>query len=137
MWIIYAALSAVFAGLVSVLAKCGMDGISSTAATAVRTCAVLVMAWAIVIFRHEAGSLAVLSKKGWLFLILSGICTGISWLCYFKAVKLGPVSQVAAIDKLSIVFTMIFSFLILKEHADIMTVLGCILIVLGTLVMIL
>lgn len=137
MWIIYAALSAIFAGLVSVLAKCGMDGISSDLATAVRTCVVLVIAWGIVLFRHETGSLASLSKKGWLFLILSGICTGISWLCYFKAIKLGRVSQVAAIDKLSVVFAMIFAFLILKEHADIKTIAGCVLIVLGTLVMIL
>ncbi len=137
MWLIYALLSAVFAALTSILAKVGIDGVDSTLATAIRTAVVLVMAWGMVFVAGVQGGITSISGKSWLFLALSGIATGASWLCYYKALEMGEVSKVAPIDKLSIVFTLIFAFLFLKETASIKSIIGGLLITGGTLVMVL
>lgn len=115
MWIIFAALSAVFAALTSILAKMGMDKINSNAATAVRTVVILIVAWLIVLFTGEISELREIDKKGMVLLILSGLATGLSWLCYFRAIQIGEVSRVAPIDKFSVVITMVLAFIILKE----------------------
>ena len=137
MWILYAVLSAVFAAVVSILAKVGISGVNSNLATAIRTVVVLIMAWGIVFLTGKHTELFAISKKSWLFLILSGIATGLSWLCYFKALRLGEASKVVPIDKLSVVITMVLAFIILGEKADLKTILGGILITAGTFVMIL
>ncbi len=137
MWKILALLSAVFAALTSILAKFGIKNINSTLATAVRTVVVLILAWVITAANGNIKDLKSLTKSNWIFLILSGAATGLSWICYFKAIQAGEVSKTAAIDKFSIVLTIIFSFIILKEAVTFKTVLGCILITAGTLVMIL
>ncbi len=137
MWKYYALLSAFFAAVTAILAKVGVKGISGNVATAVRTFVVLLLAWGIVFFSGQMKEVKELSKTNLLFLILSGMATGLSWIFYFKALETGNVSKVAPIDKLSIVFVLILSFIFLKEPADMKTILGGVLIVSGTLVLIL
>lgn len=137
MWIIFAVLSAVFAALTSIFAKMGMSGINSTLATAIRTIVVLIMAWLMVFVSGTYKGISSINSKAWIFLILSGLATGASWLCYFKALQIGDASKVVPIDKLSVVITMILAFLILGEKADIKTVIGGITIAVGTLVLVL
>jgi transporter family protein len=137
MWIVYALLSAVFAALTSILAKIGITGVNSTLATAIRTAVVLVMAWGMVFITGTQSGIKDIGQKSWLFLILSGLATGASWLCYYKALEMGEVSKVAPIDKLSIVFTLILAFAFLHETASAKSIIGGILIAAGTLVMVL
>ena len=137
MWLVYALLSAVFAALTSVLAKVGIDGVDSTLATAIRTAVVLVMAWGMVFVAGVQGGIGAISGRSWLFLVLSGLATGASWLCYYRALSIGDVAKVAPVDKLSIVFTLLIAFLFLKETASIKSVIGGLLITGGTLVMVL
>lgn len=136
-WIIYALLSAIFASLTSILAKIGIEGINSNLATAIRTTVVLVMAWGMVFVTGVQNQVADISPKAMFFLIISGIATGLSWLCYYYAMQKGPVSKVAPIDKMSVVITMILAFIFLKEQVELKTIIGGILITAGTLVMIL
>ena len=137
MWIIFAILSAVFAALTSILAKVGIEGVDSNLATAVRTIVVVIMAWAMVFITNTQSGLSQISRKSWIFLILSGIATGASWLCYYKAIQLGDVSKVVPIDKLSVVVTLIPAFVFLHEEFTVKSVIGCILIGAGTLFMVL
>lgn len=137
MWFVYALLSAVFAALTSILAKVGIEGIKSDLATAIRTAVVLVMAWIIVFITGAQNGINNISKKSWVFLILSGIATGLSWLCYYKALQIGEVSKVAPVDKFSVVITMILAFLFLNETPTSKTILGGIFIAIGTLIMVL
>ena len=137
MWIIFAILSAVFAALTSILAKVGIEGVNSNLATAVRTIVVVIMAWAMVFITNAQSGLSQISRKSWIFLILSGIATGASWLCYYKAIRLGDVSKVVPIDKLSVVVTLILAFVFLHEEFTVKSVIGCILIGAGTLFMVL
>lgn len=137
MWIIFALLSALFASLTSILAKIGIDGINSNLATAIRTVVVLIMAWGIVFITGTQHQVANINQKSWIFLILSGIATGLSWLFYYKALQLGEASKVIPIDKFSVVISMILAFVILKETVTAKTVIGGILITAGTFVMIL
>ena len=137
MWAIFAILSAIFAALTSILAKVGIEGINSNLATAVRTIVVVLMAWFMVFITGNQNGIVDLSKKSWIFLILSGLATGASWLCYYKALQLGEVSKVVPIDKLSIVITIILAFIFLGEQITLKTLIGCSLIVAGTFVMIL
>lgn len=136
MWLILAILSAVFAALTSILAKVGIDGVNSNLATAIRTGVVLIMAWGMVFITNAQSGLNDINKKSWLFLILSGVATGASWLCYYRAVQLGKVSQVAPIDKLSIVFTIILAAIFLHEQLTVKSAVGCVLIGAGTLLMV-
>ena len=137
MWAIFTILSAIFAALTSILAKVGIEGINSNLATAVRTIVVVLMAWFMVFATGNQNGIVDISKKSWLFLILSGLATGASWLCYYKALQLGEVSKVVPIDKLSIVITTILAFIFLGEQITLKTLIGCCLIVAGTFVMIL
>ena len=137
MWAVYALLSAVFAALTSILAKIGITGVNSTLATAIRTAVVLVMAWGMVFITGTQNGIKDIGQKSWLFLVLSGLATGASWLCYYKALEMGEVSKVAPIDKLSIVFTLILAFVFLHETASAKSIIGGILIAAGTLVMVL
>lgn len=137
MWMIYGLLSAVFAALTSILAKIGMDNVNSNLATAIRTMVVLMMAWIVVGVTKTAGGITQLTRTNWIFLILSGIATGASWLFYYKALQIGEVSKVVPLDKLSIVFVFIFSVTVLKEPLSIKTLIGTGLITLGTLVLVL
>lgn len=137
MWAIFAILSAIFAALTSILAKVGIEGINSNLATAVRTIVVVLMAWFMVFATGNQNGIVDISKKNWIFLILSGLATGASWLCYYKALQLGEVSKVVPIDKLSIVITIILAFIFLGEQITLKTLIGCCLIVAGTFVMIL
>ena len=137
MWAIFAILSAIFAALTSILAKVGIEGVNSNLATAVRTIVVVLMAWFMVFVTGNLNGIVDMSKKSWLFLILSGLATGASWLCYYKALQLGEVSKVVPIDKLSIVMTIILAFIFLGEQITLKTLIGCCLIVAGTFVMIL
>ena len=137
MWFIFALLSAVFAALTSILAKVGIEGVSSNLATAIRTVVVVVMAWGMVFLTNTQGGIADISKRSWLFLILSGLATGASWLCYYKALQIGDASKVVPIDKLSVVITLILAFVFLHEQFTVKSLIGCILIGLGTLVMVL
>ncbi len=132
MWIVYAFLSAVFAAATSILAKMGMDGINSNLATAIRTAVVLIMAWAIVFFTGRHGEIGAITPKGWIFLLTSGVATGLSWICYFKALQMGNASQVVPIDKFSVVITMVFAFFFLQEQVSVKTVIGGLLITAGT-----
>lgn len=134
MWLIFALLSAVFAAATSILAKVGIENVDSNLATAVRTVVVVAMAWGMVFITHVQGGLTEIPKKSWVFLILSGLATGGSWLCYYKAIQLGKVSQVAPIDKLSVVFTVLLAVIFLHEQANVKTIIGCALIAAGTLV---
>lgn len=137
MWVIFALLSAVFAAAISILAKVGIDNVNSNLATAVRTMVVVVMAWGMVFLTHTQSGLTEISKKSWIFLILSGLATGASWLCYYKALQMGEVSKVAPIDKLSVVITILLSFVFLHEQFTAKSLIGCLLIGAGTLVMVL
>ena len=137
MWMLLAILSAVFAALTSILAKVGIEGVSSNLATAIRTCVVLVMAWGMVFLTDAQGGLSSISRKSWIFLILSGMATGASWLCYYKALQLGDASKVVPIDKMSVVITLILAFTFLHEKVTLKSVLGCVLIAGGTLLMVL
>ncbi len=137
MWMIYALLSSVFAALTSILAKVGIQGVNSTLATAIRTVVILVMAWGMVFITGTQSGIKDITQKSWLFLALSGVATGASWLCYYKALEMGEVSKVAPIDKLSIVFTLILAFVFLHETASAKSIIGGILIAAGTLVMVL
>ena len=137
MWFIFAILSAIFAALTSILAKIGIEGVNSNLATAVRTIVVVLMAWFMVFITGNQNGIVDISKKSWIFLILSGLATGASWLCYYKALQLGEASKVIPIDKLSIVITIILAFIFLGEQITLKTLIGCCLIVAGTFVMIL
>lgn len=137
MWFIFALLSAVFAALTSILAKIGIAGVSSNLATAIRTVVVVVMAWGMVFLTNAQGGIAQIEKKSWIFLILSGFATGASWLCYYRALQLGEVSKVVPIDKLSVVITLVLGFIFLHEQFSVKSLIGCILIGVGTLVMVL
>lgn len=137
MWFILALASAVFAALTSILAKVGIEGVNSNLATAVRTMVVVGMAWLMVFITNTQGGLTDISRKSWIFLILSGLATGASWLCYYKALQLGQASKVVPIDKLSIVFTIILAYFFLHEQVNAKSVFGCLLIVAGTLLMVL
>ena len=136
MWLILAVLSAVFAALTSILAKVGIEGVSSNLATAIRTCVVLLMAWGMVFLTQAQSGLSSISQKSWLFLILSGLATGASWLCYYKALQLGDVSRVVPIDKLSVVFTLVLAFFFVHEEFTLKSAIGTALLAAGTLVMV-
>ena len=136
MWFILALLSAVFASLTSILSKIGIDGVNSNLATAIRTMVVVVMAWGMVFLTNAQGGFSDISRKSWLFLILSGLATGASWLCYYKALQLGEASKVVPIDKLSVVITLILAFIFLHESFTLKSLIGCILIGVGTLIMV-
>ena len=137
MWMIFAVLSAVFAALTSILAKIGIEGVNSNLATAIRTIVVVIMAWGMVFLTHAQNGLAEISKKSWIFLILSGLATGASWLCYYKALQMGDASKVVPIDKMSVVITLILAFAFLHEQFTAKSLIGCILIGAGTLIMVL
>lgn len=135
MWIVFAVLSAVFAALTSILAKVGIEGVNSNLATAIRTVVVVIMAWGMVFLTHAQSGLAEVSRKSWIFLILSGLATGASWLCYYKALQTGEVSKVVPIDKMSVVITLVLAFVLLHEEFTVKSLIGCVLIGAGTLVM--
>ena len=137
MWFVFAILSAIFAALTSILAKIGIEGVNSNLATAVRTIVVVLMAWFMVFITGNQNGIVDISKKRWIFLILSGLATGASWLCYYKALQLGEASKVVPIDKLSIVITIVLAFIFLGEQITLKTLIGCCLIVTGTFIMIL
>lgn len=137
MWLVLAILSSVFAALTSILSKIGIDGVNSNLATAIRTVVVLFMSWGMVFITHAQSGVSSISNKSWLFLILSGIATGASWLCYYKAIQLGEVSKVVPIDKLSVVITIILAVVFLHEKLTIKNAIGSVLIALGTLFMVL
>lgn len=137
MWFIFALLSAVFAALTSILAKVGIEGVNSNLATAIRTVVVVIMAWGMVFLTHAQTGLPEISKKSWLFLILSGLATGASWLCYYRALQIGDASKVVPIDKLSVVITIILAFVFLHEEFTAKSMIGCLLIGAGTLIMVL
>ena len=137
MWFVFTILSAIFAALTSILAKIGIEGVNSNLATAVRTIVVVLMAWFMVFITGNQNEIVDISKKSWIFLILSGLATGASWLCYYKALQLGEASKVVPIDKLSIVITIVLAFIFLGEQITLKTLIGCCLIVTGTFIMIL
>ena len=137
MWSLFALLSAVFAALTSILAKVGIDGVNSNLATAIRTMVVVVMAWGMVFLTNAQNGIAQIGKKSWIFLILSGLATGASWLCYYRALQLGQASKVVPIDKLSVVITLILAFVFLHEDFTMKSLIGCVLIGAGTLIMVL
>ena len=136
MWFVFALLSAVFAALTSILAKIGIDGVNSNLATAIRTVVVVVMAWGMVFLTHAQSGIPEISKKSWLFLILSGLATGASWLCYYKALQIGEASKVVPVDKLSVVITLVLAFAFLHEEFTMKSLIGCVLIGAGTLIMV-
>lgn len=136
MWLIFAILSAVFAAFTSILAKIGIEGVNSNLATAIRTVVVVIMAWGMVFLTHAHMGIAEISKKSWLFLILSGLATGASWLCYYRALQIGEASKVVPIDKLSVVITLVLAFVFLHEEFTVKSLIGCILIGIGTLIMV-
>lgn len=137
MWMLFALLSAVFAALTSILAKVGIDGVNSNLATAVRTVVVVIMAWVMVFITNEQHGITEISRRSWIFLILSGLATGASWLCYYKALQMGEASKVVPIDKMSVVITLILAFIFLHEDFTVKSAVGCVLITAGTLVMVL
>ena len=137
MWWLFALGSAVFAALTSILAKIGIEGVNSNLATAIRTMVVVAMAWGMVFLTHAQDGLSGIGRRSWLFLILSGLATGASWLCYYKALQLGEVSKVVPIDKLSVLITLALAFLFLHEQFTVKSLVGCLLIGAGTLVMVL
>lgn len=137
MWFVFALLSAVFAALTSILAKVGIEGVNSNLATAIRTVVVLVMAWGMVFVTNTQGGLTDISRKSWLFLILSGLATGASWLCYYRVLQIGEASKVVPIDKLSVVITLVLAFVFLHERFTPKSLIGCLLIGAGTLLMVL
>lgn len=136
MWFLFAFLSALFAALTSILAKVGIDGVNSNLATAIRTVVVVVMAWGMVFLTHAQNGLGEIGRKSWCFLILSGLATGASWLCYYRALQIGDASKVVPIDKLSVVLTLVLAFVFLHEEFTAKSLIGCILIAAGTLVMV-
>lgn len=135
MWVLFAILSSLFAALTSILAKLGIDGVNSNLATAIRTAVVLIMAWGMVFLTNTQNGIFEISRKSWLFLILSGIATGVSWLCYYKALQMGEASKVVPIDKLSIVITLVLAFVFLHESFTAKSIIGCLLIAAGTLML--
>lgn len=137
MWLLFALGSAVFAALTSILAKIGIDGVNSNLATAIRTLVVLVMAWGMVFLTDSQGGVGEISKKSWLLLILSGLATGASWLCYYRALQIGEASKVVPVDKLSVVITLVLAFVFLHEKFTAKSLIGCLLIGAGTLLMVL
>lgn len=137
MWLFFAILSAVFAALTSILAKVGIEGVNSNLATAIRTVVVVLMSWGMVFLTHAQTGLASISKRSWIFLILSGMATGASWLCYYRALQTGEASKVVPIDKMSVVITLVLAFLFLHEEFSVKSLVGCILIAVGTLIMVL
>ena len=137
MWLVFALLSAVFAALTSILAKVGISGVNSNLATALRTVVVLVMAWGMVFVTNAQGGITDISRKSWVFLILSGLATGASWLCYYYALQTGEASRVVPVDKLSVVITLVLAFVFLHEKFTVHSLIGCILIGAGTLLMVL
>ena len=137
MWFVFALLSAIFAALTSILAKVGIDGVNSNLATAIRTVVVVVMAWGMVFLTNTQKGLSEIGIKSWIFLVLSGLATGASWLCYYKALQMGEASKVVPIDKLSVVITLVLAFIFLHEEFKVKSLIGCILIGIGTLVMVL
>jgi transporter family protein len=136
MWLLFAILSSVFAALTSILAKVGIDGVNSNLATAIRTVVVLIMAWGMVFLTNAQGGIGEISRKSWLFLILSGMATGASWLCYYKALQMGEASKVVPIDKMSVVITLVLAFVFLHEKFTVRSAVGCLLIGAGTLIMV-
>lgn len=136
MWLLFAILSSVFAALTSILAKVGIEGVDSTLATAIRTAVVLIMSWGMVLLTGAQKGMGQISQKSWLFLILSGLATGASWLCYYKALQMGDVSKVVPIDKLSVLITLFLAFLFLNEQFTAKSIAGCVLIGAGTLLMV-
>lgn len=136
MWFVFALLSAVFAALTSILAKVGIEGVNSNLATAVRTVVVVIMAWGMVFLTGAQGGLQAISKKSWLFLVLSGLATGASWLCYYRALQIGEASKVVPVDKLSVVITLVLAFVFLHEQFTVKSFIGCVLIGAGTLIMV-
>ena len=136
MWLIFALLSAVFAALTSILAKVGIEDVDSNLATAIRTVVVVIMAWGMVFLTNAQNGITEISRKSWLFLILSGLATGASWLCYYKALQMGDVSKVVPIDKLSVVITLALAFVFLHEEFTVKSIIGCILIGAGTMIMV-
>ena len=136
MWLLLALASSIFAALTSILAKIGIDGVNSNLATAIRTLVVLVMSWGMVFLTNAQGGITEISKRSWLFLILSGLATGASWLCYYKALQMGEASKVVPIDKLSVVITMVLAAVILQEQFTPKSIIGCVLIAVGTLLMV-
>ena len=137
MWFILALASSIFAALTSILAKIGIDGVNANLATAIRTLVVLVMSWGMVFLTNAQGGITEISRRSWVFLVLSGLATGASWLCYYKALQLGEASKVVPIDKLSVVITMILAALILNEQFTPKSIAGCALIAAGTLLIVL
>lgn len=137
MWFFFALLSAIFAALTSILAKIGIEGVPSNLATAIRTVVIILMAWAMVFLTNSQTEIVNISRKSWLFLILSGLATGASWLCYYKALQMGNATEVSAVDKFSLVITLVLAFFFLQDILTFKTIIGCILITIGTLVMIL
>lgn len=136
MWFVFALLSAVFAALTSILAKVGIDGVNSNLATAIRTVVVVVMSWGMVFLTNSQSGIAEISKKSWIFLVLSGLATGASWLCYYRALQIGEASKVVPIDKLSVVITLVLAFVFLHEQFTVKSFIGCVLIGVGTLIMV-
>ena len=137
MWLVFALLSAIFAALTSILAKVGIEGVNSNLATAIRTGVVLLMAWGMVFLTNTQGGISGISPKSWLFLILSGLATGASWLCYYQALQIGEASKVVPIDKLSVIFTLVLAFVFLHEKFTPKSLIGCVLVGAGTLLMVL
>ena len=136
MWFVFALLSAIFAALTSILAKVGIDGVNSNLATAIRTVVVMAMAWGMVFLTNAQSGITEISRKSWVFLILSGLATGASWLCYYKALQVGDASKVVPVDKLSVVITLVLAFVFLHEEFTLKSLIGCILITVGTLIMV-
>ncbi|MBM7023624.1 EamA family transporter [Treponema sp. Marseille-Q4523] len=137
MWLPFAVCSAVFAALTSILAKIGIEGVNSNLATAIRTFVVLAMAWLMVFVTHEQGGITAIPKKSWIFLILSGLATGASWLCYYRALQTGDASKVVPVDKMSVVITLVLAFIFLHEKVSVKSLVGALLLTAGTLVMVL
>ena len=137
MWLPFAVCSAVFAALTSILAKIGIEGVNSNLATAIRTFVVLAMAWLMVFVTHEQGGITAIPKKSWIFLILSGLATGASWLCYYRALQTGDASKVVPVDKMSVVITLALAFVFLHEKVSVKSIVGVLLLTAGTLVMVL
>ena len=135
MWFVFALLSAVFAALKSILAKIGIDGVNSNLATAIRTIVVVIMAWGMVFITKTQSGISEISRKSWLFLILSGFATGASWLCYYRALQIGEASKVVPVDKLSVVITFVLAVVFLHEQFTMKSLIGCVLIGIGTCVM--
>lgn len=137
MWLIFAVLSSVFAALTSILAKVGIEGVGSNLATAIRTCVVVLMSWIMVFITNQQGGITEITKRSWIFLILSGLATGFSWICYYKALQMGEASKVVPIDKMSVVLTLILAFVFLHETFTWKSIVGCLLITAGTIFMVL